>query len=281
MTRNVALGLVLGTLLISCGDKDPDDTAAGGASSGDGADADGDGFDSESDCDDADPSVNPDATETWYDGVDSDCDGGSDFDADADGHDSDAHGGDDCDDTDPAVSPSATEVWYDGVDGDCDGASDFDADGDGETSAVCLSYNETEPLANMSMGGPALTVSYSFTPTTDLIVTGAELWTGRDTGSVDIGIWSHDTSTGQPDAELSVGTFSMVRAEGWQGATLGSSVALTAGTQYWIVWEPINGAISPGTSSGTQQTYFGSWDFGGSWFGPYTRAHRLRLSCPD
>ena len=94
-------------------------------------DADGDGFPWVYDCDDADATVNPGATETYYDGLDQDCDGRSDYDADQDGHDSDAWGGDDCDDANAAISPSATEVWYDGVDQDCDGGSDYDADGDG------------------------------------------------------------------------------------------------------------------------------------------------------
>ncbi|MCB9780371.1 MAG: putative metal-binding motif-containing protein [Alphaproteobacteria bacterium] len=86
------------------------------------------------DCDDTSPTTYPGAPETWYDGVDSDCDDGSDHDADADGHDSDAHGGDDCDDTSATTYPGAPETWYDGVDSDCDDGSDYDADGDGDDS---------------------------------------------------------------------------------------------------------------------------------------------------
>ena len=90
-------------------------------------DEDGDGYtEAMGDCDDADASVNPGAEEVWYDGVDQDCDGGSDDDADRDG----VPNGDDCDDNDDTVNPDAEEVWYDGVDQDCDGRSDFDADGD-------------------------------------------------------------------------------------------------------------------------------------------------------
>ncbi len=94
-------------------------------------DADGDGYtEAEGDCDDDDASAYPGGTETWYDDVDGDCDGGSDYDQDGDGWDL----GDDCDDTDAAVSPSETETWYDGVDSDCDGASDYDQDADGYDS---------------------------------------------------------------------------------------------------------------------------------------------------
>jgi hypothetical protein len=83
------------------------------------------------DCDDGDDGIHPGADETWYDGVDSDCSGGSDYDRDGDGHDHEAFGGEDCDDEDEAVHPEADEVWYDGVDQDCDEHSDYDQDRDG------------------------------------------------------------------------------------------------------------------------------------------------------
>ena len=88
------------------------------------------------DCDDTDATVNPGAAEVWYNGIDNDCDGLSDYDADYDGYDYDAYGGDDCDDADASINPGASETWYDGVDADCDGASDYDKDGDGEDSSA-------------------------------------------------------------------------------------------------------------------------------------------------
>ncbi|MSP56999.1 MAG: hypothetical protein EXR69_15565, partial [Myxococcales bacterium] len=63
-------------------------------------DVDGDGFGSVGsggeDCNDADATVHPDATDTWYDGIDSDCAGDDDYDQDGDGVEGAEGGGDDC-----------------------------------------------------------------------------------------------------------------------------------------------------------------------------------------
>ncbi|MBK9649596.1 MAG: hypothetical protein IPO67_31340 [Deltaproteobacteria bacterium] len=93
--------------------------------------------------------VFPDANETWYDGVDQDCDGQNDYDQDGDGVTVEGDCWDDPNDstileealgagltlTAAQVFVGAVDVWYDGVDQDCDGASDFDQDGDGHDSA--------------------------------------------------------------------------------------------------------------------------------------------------
>ncbi len=121
-------------LSLACGDEPTSDP---GTDAPDPAvDADGDGHTEGVDCNDADGQTYPGATEVWYDGVDQDCSGGSDFDQDGDGHDADDMGGLDCDDLDPAFSPDAVEVWYDGVDQNCDGGDDHDQDGDGDPTPV-------------------------------------------------------------------------------------------------------------------------------------------------
>jgi len=101
------------------------------------------------DCDDEAARVHPGATETWYDGVDQDCDYASDYDQDADRHDSDAHGGRDCDDTDPERNPSALER-PNAIDDDCDGAVDDEAchdgiDNDGDALVDCEDADCFEP----------------------------------------------------------------------------------------------------------------------------------------
>jgi hypothetical protein len=85
--------------------------------------------------------VHPDATETWYDGVDEDCATDDDFDQDGDGDPSDSQRnragsvGEDCNDTDGSINSDAAETWYDGIDQNCDGASDYDQDRDGYDSS--------------------------------------------------------------------------------------------------------------------------------------------------
>jgi FG-GAP repeat/Putative metal-binding motif len=100
-------------------------------------DLDGDGYECDVDCDDGDAESFPGADDTWYDGIDSDCAGNSDFDADADGFDSDNHGGHDCDDDDGSIYPGATESLADEVDQDCNSseACYVDNDDDGYRTA--------------------------------------------------------------------------------------------------------------------------------------------------
>lgn len=78
---------------------------------------------SDDDCDDTDAGTFPEAADAWYDGVDANCDGADDYDADGDGDPSDSWGGTDCDDVDPLVAGTLAEGWTDGgVDNDCDGS---------------------------------------------------------------------------------------------------------------------------------------------------------------
>lgn len=116
---------------------DPDDTRADlGAYGGPDAppdvwvnDFDDDGFPLIYDCNDGDATVNPGVDDPPYDGLDSDCDRGDDFDADRDGVRALDYGGLDCDDDDPLTYPGAPEDPTVDDDQNCDGVLDADLDG--------------------------------------------------------------------------------------------------------------------------------------------------------
>ncbi|MEC7240639.1 MAG: MopE-related protein, partial [Myxococcota bacterium] len=74
-------------------------------------DRDGDGFGVETDCDDTNVTINPDADEVWYDGVDQNCDGLDDYDQDADGISADA----DCNDLEASVGSQDEDADCDGI----------------------------------------------------------------------------------------------------------------------------------------------------------------------
>ncbi|MFZ5480237.1 MAG: MopE-related protein [Myxococcota bacterium] len=94
-----------------------------------------DGWPPPYDCDDADPDFHPCALDVPYDGIDQNCTGGDNLDADHDGQDADFAGGTDCDDADAATYPGADDAPGDRMDQDCDGRDDVDEDGDGYTTS--------------------------------------------------------------------------------------------------------------------------------------------------
>jgi len=135
------------SLLLGCSGKDEPNIPP--------QDEDGDGYTTQNDCDDGDAAVSPVASEVCN-GIDDDCDGTVDQDAedastwypdnDGDGYGSDRVPGredcedpssdgtsyttdnGDCDDGDPDVSPAASEDCHDGVDNDCDAVTDSCSD---------------------------------------------------------------------------------------------------------------------------------------------------------
>ena len=94
-------------------------------------DQDGDGISFEDgDFDPEDGKVFPGAEEVWYDGIDADCAGDDDYDADQDGWVATEYDGLETrgaegtgglrsgnrDDANPDINPASVDIWYDGVD---------------------------------------------------------------------------------------------------------------------------------------------------------------------
>lgn len=116
------------------------------------------------DCDDTDKNVHPGATEVTTNGVDDDCDGTCDVDADGDGYTPSgylepptmAHCAPipndqvDCRDDDKDIHPGAAEEC-DGIDENCDGKCDDDVDGDGYS--VCGTVTPDPTMCVLVGGG--------------------------------------------------------------------------------------------------------------------------------
>jgi hypothetical protein len=138
------------------------------------------------DCVDTSTAYNTGATDTWYDGLDHDCVGNDDYDADGDGDRSDSYAaaatlqgatevvaaGDapnlDCLDDDVSYSSLAGDVWYDGEDHDCGGDDDYDADGDGDRSDVYAALATTRKGSTIVAAGA--------NPNTDCVDTDANYY---------------------------------------------------------------------------------------------------------
>ncbi|MBM4391704.1 MAG: lamin tail domain-containing protein [Deltaproteobacteria bacterium] len=91
------------------------------------------------DCDDEDGTISSTAADAWYDGVDSNCDGESDYDQDGDGHDAEGYGvagADDCDDSKATVNPDRQEACSTTYDDDCDN----DGNTNDDDAIGCVEY---------------------------------------------------------------------------------------------------------------------------------------------
>jgi hypothetical protein len=123
--------------------------------------------------------IYPGAADTWYDGIDQDCNGANDFDQDGDSYTATSAGGADCDDADGAVNPVAIEVYYDGVDGNCDGRDDLVyVTRETPSNAVCARLGNG--LGGLS--GPVRTL-------VPFGITGAALGRLDSDGLADLAVW--------------------------------------------------------------------------------------------
>lgn len=149
----------------------------------------------------------------------------------------------------------------------CDTVVDEDCGGEPGDLTFCDGSNTGDTFNDgSSMGGPGLLLAMGFTPEGNL-----------DVGRVEVvSIW---TDSRGPSVELASGSWEMSSTNGWQGADLDECTTLTAGTPYWVVWAPINGAQSTWDTSGTSVSYMPSLDGGLTWGGPYSGNLKFKLSC--
>ncbi|NJL29777.1 MAG: DUF4082 domain-containing protein [Thermoanaerobaculia bacterium] len=144
-------------------------------------------------------------------------------------------------------------------------------------------YQNDNYLDNSFAGGALLGIRW--VPTSSVTVSRVEVFTGETTATNTIAIWS---STGglNPEPDTVIGgtaSFTVALGNGWQGADLPVPVPVTAGQEYWVVWDPVWQQL-PVTDdpADIQQIYRGSWDGGNSWTGPWSftdRRWKFRMFC--
>lgn len=146
-------------------------------------------------------------------------------------------------------------------------------------------YANDDHLDPVSLGGPM--VGIEWTSAVSNVISRIEVYTGEHVGPNGLNIWS--TNGTQPLAPLGTGaSFTSQNAKGWQGADLPTPIGVSAGTTYWLVWDPDGGEQSSLNDDpmDIQQTYWGSYsgdvNGGASWFGPWSfnnRRWKFRLFC--
>ncbi len=118
------------------------------------------------DCDDTDKNINPGMTEVPGNGIDDDCNGTCDTDADGDGYTSSGYlepptmghcapiGNQqvDCNDNNASIHPGATEIC-DGIDENCDGKCDDDVDNDGYSVCGTVTPDPANCVVVVTGGG--------------------------------------------------------------------------------------------------------------------------------
>ncbi|MEL6343510.1 MAG: MopE-related protein, partial [Myxococcota bacterium] len=195
------------------------------------------------DCDDTDGSINPEATENWYDGIDQDCANDNDFDADADGFDAADHSGDDCEDEDPGINPGIIEVCGDALDNNCDELIDpceinrtISGENDGEEAGYAVVVDDINgdgevdlvlgaPYADTNEIGAGGVYLVNGPITADVTLSETGRWDGDEIGGA--AGWSLTTSPdfdGDGNLDLLVGAY---RVDGSEVSELGKVYLLS------------------------------------------------------
>ncbi|MBM3316700.1 MAG: hypothetical protein FJY75_02500 [Candidatus Eisenbacteria bacterium] len=128
-------------------------------------------------------------------------------------------------------------------------------------------WNDTQPFEpGWSYGANAF--AFAYTPSLSYTLERMEFFAGGLGGQVTIEIRAND-GTGLPNGPvLAAATYNESAAQSWQGQNLGTPVALSAGTLYYIRYYVVVGANCSFASSGVIIPHFWSWDGGASWDGP-------------
>ncbi len=150
-------------------------------------------------------------------------------------------------------------------------------------SAPCLAFNDTTNFASGALStygfaGPNRRAWQITTPTA-AVIAGIRVYTGNTllSGDIFMSLEIYSDSSGLPGTRLGGGTWKIVPASAWQGATLDQPVTLAAGSSAWVVWSDPGFSALPLDSGGLLlPTVTPS---GGTWAVAPSSALKVRLYC--
>jgi hypothetical protein len=149
------------------------------------------------------------------------------------------------------------------------------ADESGQASAMAGEPGAIQYVQGLNPGGtPETGRTYNaqefgirYVPTVSYPLKKVELMAGGGSGLFTIQLRTE--SAGYPSSNvLKQVTFTMSNTQSWQGVEFDTSVPVTAGTPYWIVFTPVQNSLTSTATSGTAITHV--WDYynnGPSWEG--------------
>ena len=186
------------------------------------------------------------------------------------------------------AGPPAGPACSDGRDNDGDGLIDYPADQDCLSAGSdaerpdciaeepCDGHNLGPAFQDNSSTGNAW-FAFAWRAPEDAEVTALEIFSGEAVGETAMALYS--SVGGDPGERLGRGGFGLQRAVGWQGAQLDVPVRVVADTDYWVVWETIEGAQTPFEDGGEPVVYRGSFDQGATWRQPFGAGVKFRVFC--
>ncbi|MFT4626970.1 MAG: hypothetical protein ACI8PZ_005651 [Myxococcota bacterium] len=144
-----------------------------------------------------------------------------------------------------------------------------------DVNAVLFGMNDSEVLDDGWTTSSATHFAYTFTPGFDVLIDGAQLFTGESTAPASLEIWSTGLDD-EPEARLVGGEWDMLIDNQWQGPAFDGPVFLSAGETYWLKMYSDDGYQTSRASSGLSVSYKWSSDLA-LWNGPFSNTDMFRL----
>ncbi|TAK52835.1 MAG: hypothetical protein EPO24_15015, partial [Bacteroidetes bacterium] len=137
-----------------------------------------------------------------------------------------------------------------------------------QTPCAGNNYSDTTLNNTWYMGNKLTAISW--VPSVSSTIMRIEMFTGEKTNQIAYALW--DDNGGKPGTNLgNTAYFTSNLSNSWQGGDLLTPVAVTAGTQYWVVFDPAGGEQAPIQDCAVGQGYWGSFTGtvtgGASWGG--------------